>query len=75
MIYQPYDIGFVRGDLVSDVWDLDVGLVTDIIWGVKGDDTLPTWVTVLWSGKGEENMWEADALKKVEKVLDFSQSP
>jgi hypothetical protein len=29
--YEPYDIGFVKGDLVTNVWDEGVGLVTDIL--------------------------------------------
>ena len=29
---EPYDIGFVKGDLVTNVWDDGVGLVTDILW-------------------------------------------
>ena len=67
MIYQPYDIGFVKGDLVTNVWDDGVGLVTDILWGVPGDGVLPTWVTVIWAGTGKEEARDAAALKKVEK--------
>ena len=67
MKYEPYDIGFVKGDLVSDFWGEGVGLVTDILWGVQGNGVLPTWVTVIWAGTGKEEHWDAEALKKVEK--------
>ena len=67
MKYEPYDIGFVKGDLVTNVWDEGVGLVTDILWGIQGDGVLPTWVTVIWAGTGKEEAWDAEALKKVEK--------
>jgi len=66
-IFEPYDIGFVKGDLVTDVWNDGVGLVTDILWGKPNDECLPTWVTVLWAGTGEEGGWDAHALKKVEE--------
>ena len=67
MKYEPYDIGFVKGDLVTDFWGEGVGLVTDILWGVQGNGVLPTWVTVIWAGTGKEEHWDAEALKKVEK--------
>ena len=67
MKYEPYDIGFVKGDLVTDFWGEGVGLVTDILWGVQGNGVLPTWVTVIWAGTGKEEHWDAEALKKVEE--------
>ena len=67
MKYEPYDIGFVKGDLVTDVWEPGVGLVTDILWGIQGDGGLPTWGMVIWAGTGKEEAWDAEALKKVEK--------
>ena len=67
MKYEPYDIGFVKGDLVTNYWGEGVGLVTDILWGVQGNGVLPTWVTVIWAGTGKEEHWDAEALKKVEK--------
>ena len=67
MKYEPYDIGFVKGDLVTNYWGEGVGLVTDILWGVQGNAVLPTWVTVIWAGTGKEEHWDAEALKKVEK--------
>ena len=68
MKYEPYDIGFVRGDLVTNVWDDGVGLVTNILWGLEDDSCLPTWVTVIWAGEGKEEHWDAHALKKVEET-------
>ena len=67
MKYEPYDIGFVKGDLVTNVWDEGVGLVTDILWGLPDDNCLPTWVIVIWAGTGKEDAWDAHALKKVEE--------
>ena len=67
MKYEPYDIGFVKGDLVTNIWDEGVGLVTDILWGLPDDNCLPTWVIVIWAGTGKEDAWDAEALKKVEK--------
>ena len=67
MKYEPYEIGFVKGDLVTNFWGEGVGLVTDILWGVQGNGVLPTWVTVIWAGTGKEEHWDAEALKKVEK--------
>jgi len=65
--YEPYDIGFVKGDLVTNFWEEGVGLVTNILWGIQGNAVLPTWVTVIWAGEGKEEAWDAEALKKVEK--------
>ena len=67
MKYKPYDIGFVKGDLVTNFWGDGVGLVSDILWGIQGNGVLPTWVTVIWAGTGKEEHWDASALKKVEK--------
>ena len=75
MKYEPYDIGFVKGDLVTDFWGEGVGLVTDILWGVQGNGVLPTWVTVIWAGTGKEEHWDAEALKKMKKALDFRETP
>jgi len=67
-IFEPYEIGMSEGDLVEDRWNNDVGLVTGILWGKSNDELLPTWVTVLWAGTGEEGGWDAHALKKVEET-------
>ena len=67
MNFPPYDIGFTKGDLVTTWWYDDVGLVTDILWGKPSEECLPTWVTVLWAGKGSSDQWDAEALKKVEE--------
>ena len=67
MSFPPYDIGFAKGDLVTTGGYDDVGLVTDILWGKSSEECLPTWVTVLWAGKGSSDQWDAEALKKVEE--------
>ncbi len=66
-IFEPYEIGMTKGDLVEDRWNNDVGLVTGILWGKPNDELLPTWVTVLWSGEGKESGCTPDCLKKVEE--------
>ena len=67
MKYEPYEIGFTKGDLVTNFWGDGVGLVSDILWGIQGNGVLPTWVTVIWAGTGKEEAWDAHALKKVEE--------
>ena len=71
---ERYDIGFVNGDLVTDVWNDGVGLVIDILWEnptYYHDECLPPLVTVLWARTGEEGGWDPHALKK---LLDFPET-